>query len=87
MSRWANAYSHGTLIQFEFLKQLKLDAEVRQICAEKGWEYGELEGSLHLFQMLLEGDWPPAEFLIVQPGQEVVATHDDKIIGVTPAAS
>lgn len=81
MSRWTQAYSHGTLIHFDFARPLKLDEEVRRICAEKGWEYSEIAGSLALFHTMLEGNWG-SEFLVVQPGQKVIATNDDQVIGV-----
>ncbi len=80
MSRWANSYSHGTLIEFDFARPLKLPDQVRQICAQKGWEYDEIRGDLRLFEKMLEGDWPEADFVTVRPGQKVIASFDDKII-------
>ena len=81
MSRWTQSYSHGTWIQLEFLKHLEFRKRVQSICAEKGWEYNEIEGDLNYFTRLLEGDWPPESFLVVPPGETVTATHDDRIIG------
>ena len=83
MSRWSNSYSHGTLINFDFVKHLKLREEVQRICAERGWEYAETEGDFRLFEKMLEGNWPEADFLVVPPGQKVVATNDDKVIGAS----
>jgi len=80
MGRWSAAYSHGTLIDFDFSKPLKLDEEVKRICRDKGWKYSELPGSLDLLEKLLGGDWTGS--LVVQPGQKVVATYDDQVIGV-----
>jgi hypothetical protein len=84
MSRWAQAYSHGTLIDFEFVRDLKLREQVRQICADKRWQYDEVEGDLGLLQRLLAGEWDDSAFLVLQPGQKVVATFDDKVIGTAP---
>lgn len=84
MSRWTDAYTHGTLIEFDFVKHLKLREQVEQICSEKAWEYSETKGDLRLFEMLLQGDWPEAEFQTVRPGQKVIATNDEKVIGVAP---
>ncbi len=80
MGRWSNAYTHGTLIDFEFTKPLKLNEQVRKICLEKGWDYDELPGELRLMEKLLAGNWPDSEFLVVQPGQKVAASFDDRII-------
>jgi hypothetical protein len=82
MGRWTEAYSHGTLIEFDFLKELKLGEEVQKICAEKGWTFNEIKGDLGLLQKLLDGEWDDAAFLTVQPGQKVVASHDEAIVKV-----
>jgi uncharacterized protein DUF1638 len=84
MSRWTDAYSHGTLINFDFVKQLNLRDQVQQICAERGWQYEEIEGDLGLFQRLLDGEWAESDYLVVHPGQKIIATLDDQVIGVAP---
>jgi hypothetical protein len=87
MSRWTDSYSHGTLITFDFVKHLKLQEEVRQICTERGWEYDELKGDLGMFHKLLDGEWRESDFLVVRPGQKVVATNDEQVIGVEPVGT
>ena len=80
MGRWAEAYSHGTLIDFDFSKPLNLREQVEKICQDKGWAYSELPGDLGLLQKLLDSDW--ADSLVVKPGQKVIATFDEQVIGV-----
>jgi hypothetical protein len=87
MSRWTDSYTHGTLITLDFVKHLKLQEEVRQICTERGWQYDEIKGDMGLFHKLLDGDWPEPDFLVVRPGQKVVATNDEQVIGVQPAGT
>ncbi len=87
MGRWTDSYTHGTLIEFNFVKHLKLSEQVRQICAERGWQYNELNGDLRLVEKLLEGEWPEAEFLTVRPGQKLIATNDEKIVGAVPLSN
>ena len=79
-TRWTNHYTHGTLIQFDFLKNLELPKQVRQICADKGWDYEQTDGDLRLFDKLLDGDWPDSEFLVLRPGQKIVPTFDDRVV-------
>ncbi|HTL55751.1 MAG TPA: DUF1638 domain-containing protein [Candidatus Limnocylindrales bacterium] len=80
MGRWTQSYSNGTLINFEFLKNLKLAEEVKKICADKGWDYSEIPGNLRLLQELLDGQWPDTTFLVVAPGQKVIPSYDERII-------
>jgi hypothetical protein len=84
MNRWTDSYSHGILIDFDFVKHLKLSEEVRQICTQRGWDYDEIPGDMSLLNKLLDGEWSEADFLVVPPGQRVVATNDDKVIGLEP---
>jgi hypothetical protein len=87
MGKWSNSYTHGALIDFDFTKPLELRKQVEQICADKGWEFTDLPGDLVLVERLLSGEWPEADFLVVPPGQQVVASYDDKIIAASPIAS
>ncbi|HYG33178.1 MAG TPA: DUF1638 domain-containing protein [Clostridia bacterium] len=80
MSRWTDSYTHGSLIDFEFLKHLKLAEQVQQICKEKGWQYDEIQGDLGLLQKTLDGDWAESDFLVVRPGQKVAPSFDEKVI-------
>jgi hypothetical protein len=81
MGEWATNYSHGTLIDFDFTKPLKLDRQVRQICQERGWNFTETKGELGLLRRLLDGDWRESEVLVVKPGQKVGPVFDGNIVG------
>jgi hypothetical protein len=84
MLRWTQHYTHGTLIDFDFTKPLRLQEEVGRICADKGWAFEELPGDLSLLQRWLDGDWAAADFLVVEPGQKVVPSYDDGVVAAVP---
>jgi hypothetical protein len=77
---WAGHYTHAVLIQFDFTRHLNLTAQVQAICAQRGWQFQEIQGDLGLLRRWLDGQWDPADFLVVQPGQRVVASYTDSII-------
>jgi len=85
LTRWTDAYSHGTLISFDFLQRLKMQEQVQQVCAERGWKYSEIEGDLTLLQKLLDGEWNETEFLMIRPHQKVRPTADESVIGAGDA--
>ncbi len=85
LQRWTRHYTHGAWIELDFARPLALDRQVRQICAEKGWQYESVPGDLGLLQRWLDGQWAPEDFLVVPPGQRVVPSHDDQILAAEPA--
>ncbi len=44
------------------------------------WLFEEFMGSLNLLQRLVNGDWDPADFLVIPPGQSIRATNSDAIV-------
>lgn len=85
MGGWASSYNRGTLIEFDFTKPLGLRGQVQRLCADQGWQYEEVPGNLGLLHRLIDGPWSAEEFLVVQPGEAVVASFDEQIIKVEPA--
>ena len=81
MDRWTAHYTHGALINFDFTQPLRLDEQVKGICAQRGWQYTEIPGDLSLLQRWLDGDWDPKDYLIVNPDEKVVPSYDDSVIG------
>jgi len=86
MGSWVRNYKYGTYIEFDFTSHLGLKERVQQICRDNGWQYDELKGDLGLLQRWVDAQWSEEEFLVVQPGQEVVASYDGGIMAVRAAA-
>ena len=85
MSGYKRNYSRLTFIR----TGLEVDDSFRQRAqaeaAEKGWKFEEFDGSTTLFRRLLSGDWTD-EFLVVQPGEQIVASNDDQILSIAAAS-
>ncbi|MFA5393072.1 MAG: DUF1638 domain-containing protein [Candidatus Ratteibacteria bacterium] len=56
----------------------------RDAAKEKGWEWEEMVGDGTLLKQLIEGPYPEGDFLVTEPGQKIIATNDEKIIGSVP---
>jgi hypothetical protein len=51
-----------------------------RFAAQKGWAFEELEGNLGLLERLVNGEWDPADFLIVPPGKTIRPSFGSDII-------
>jgi len=58
----------------------KWEAEARAIAAEQKWAFERLDADTGWMRRLLEGDWQESEFLVLEPGQTVVLTADERLI-------
>lgn len=70
---WLASYNKAVYIDWGFPNS---DAEKKRVkaCAEyMNWEYESLRGDSGMIQGLLNGDWNDEDFLVVQPGEQIVA--------------
>lgn len=51
------------------------EEKAKREASERGWKFERLQGDVTLLQRLINGDWNSEEFLIVEPGQEIVPTY------------
>lgn len=80
MGGWKKNYSRMTFIDMGIARFLGYDRRVAREAGENGWAYDKVEGDLTMLQRLLDGEWAGNEFLVLQPGESLVATHDDMIV-------
>jgi len=73
---WKRNYTRAVLLAWDD-SELGADRErVRGVAEENHWRYEEIAVDLRLVRMLLTGNWPASEFLVLQPGERIAATHD-----------
>jgi len=60
-----------------------LRTESMKTAHEKGWEWEEISGDSGMIRRLLNGPYSKDEFVVVNPGETVVATNDEEIIGTS----
>lgn len=61
------------------------EAEARAIAAEQKWTFERLDGNTGWMRRLLDGDWREKEFLVLERGQSVVLTADERLIAAGAA--
>jgi hypothetical protein len=86
LSRWQESYRQISYIQMGVEPDDRFEREGRRRAAEKGWHFDFVEGDLAMLQRLVDGHWPDEEFLILRPGNRIIATHDQNIIAAEPVS-
>ena len=64
-------YKRMTYIEMGIEPDDHFEQTARREADERGWEFEKLPGHLRLFENLVNGQWHPDDFLIVQPGQKI----------------
>jgi hypothetical protein len=78
-----NQSKHGKIVYIEIPETRNPDYV--RLCRERaqssGMSFVSLEGSIDLLERLINGNWQPEEFLILEPGQRTIGVYDwDEII-------
>jgi hypothetical protein len=79
---WLGRYSNAAYVDLGFYNTERHKAYTQQCACWLGWDCDILSGNPQLIVSFLEGKWNPEEFLVVGPGETVMASHDEKIIDV-----
>jgi hypothetical protein len=85
MDQWTQHYSHGVLIDYDFAAPLRLDGQVKEICAARGWKFESVPGDLALLQRWVDGDWNPEDFLVLRPDERIAPSYHEGVIEAEPA--
>ena len=55
-------------------------SETEEKAKNRGWSFVRLEGDLSLMQNLVDGRWDEEDFVVLAPGERLVATGDSRVI-------
>ena len=77
---WFKEYSNAAYTDLGFGENDHYKEYTKQCAEWLGWDYDELLGDPRLIKSLVDGDWNSEDFLIVEPGQRIVASYDEGII-------
>jgi hypothetical protein len=80
MGAWQQHYQRAAYIDMGVGDGKEIEEKARADANRRGWVFERVAGDLVLIRRLLEGDWD-ADFLVLQPGQELTITYDDNVIG------
>ena len=71
-SQWLAHYNRAVFINMGLGDVEYYRRFTEEVARSHEWSFEELAGDLRLVDLLFRGDWDPAEFLIVSPGQRTI---------------
>lgn len=80
MGAWQQHYRRAAFVDMGVADGAAVEARAQAEAARRGWSFDRLTGDLVLIRRLLNGDWAE-DFLLVPPGQQVLMTYDEGVIG------
>ncbi len=81
---WRSHYDRAAYIDMGVADGSAVERRAQDDADRRGWRFERLAGDLTLVRRLLSGEWDPADYAIVQPGERVAMTYDDAIIRAEP---
>jgi hypothetical protein len=79
-ARWTKHYTRAAFIDMGLGDTGPYEAMARAKAEKEGWAFERLEGDPRLLQMLVNGDWPADEFLVVPPGATLRQSYNPEQI-------
>ena len=80
---WVANYSRTLYLKMGVCDESAFIADARSAAEENGWEFELQDGDMGLLEKLFTGNWDD-DFVIVHPGQQVVARNDERVLDVEP---
>jgi hypothetical protein len=80
LNKYQEAYRRMVYIRTGLEADGRFETEAKAEADKCGWDYSTLQGDLKLLRMLVNAEWDPEHFLVVQPGERIVARYDSDVI-------
>jgi hypothetical protein len=61
------------------------EERARDDAERRGWAFEKLAGELILVKRLIDADWNPGDYLVLQPGERLAMSYDEAVIRAEPA--
>jgi len=81
---WIHEYTTAAYVDLGFYDTRHCKELTKECARQLNWNYDELKGDPQLLIHFLEGNWNPEDYLVVQPGQKIIASFDERIFDVGP---
>jgi hypothetical protein len=79
MGAWSKHYNRAVFVDMQVGDASAAEHKALENADQRGWQFERMVGDLILIRRTLDGDWEK-DFLILRPGEKVVASYDEQVI-------
>ncbi len=79
---WFREYNNAAYVDLGIGDSSRYKEYTRECAEWLKWNHDELDGNQKLMTDFVNGNWNGEDFLIVEPGHRIIATHDSRIMDV-----
>jgi hypothetical protein len=80
MGEWGKHYTRAVYIDMGVGDGQAFEKLAQDEATRRGWVFERREGNRRLLEMLINGEWPEDEFLVVPPGHAIQQTGEDGLV-------
>ena len=80
LCNYSRHYRQLTYIEMGIEPDDSFERRTREEADRRGWAFERIRGDLSLIQRLIDGMWNNHEFLVLYPGERVIAKYDEGIV-------
>lgn len=85
LGEWRSRYERGVFLDTGLAPAPGTEQRAREETERRGWRFERMLADLTLVRRLLFADWGD-EFQVLQPGERLAMSYDDRVVTATPAA-
>lgn len=87
MRKWSQHYTRAVFIDTGQGDSARYASMAEEKAEREGWIYERVAGNKRLLKMLIHGNWPQDEFLMVKPGHKIGQSYGDEVMRALPVES
>ena len=90
MGGWRSHYDRAAFVEMGVAPPeaaATAEAQARDDADRRGWQFAKLAGELLLVRGLVDGSWTPEDYLVLQAGEGLAMSYDERVIRAEPGRS
>ncbi|RPI98961.1 MAG: DUF1638 domain-containing protein, partial [Chloroflexi bacterium] len=84
LGEWGKHYNRAVYIDMGHGNGQQYEDLAREQAERRQWLFERRQGDQRLLNMLVQGEWPDDEFLVIPPGHTLITSGDDGLIAAQP---